>query len=189
MNYTKKHPPWDLHFQGKPQLHSFKQKSHKNYVCYLIPGYGFVDTSLTYWGRLTPISVSKLTIIGSDNGLSPGRRQAIIWTNAGILLIGPLGIHFNETSIKIHTFSFKKMHLKLSSGKWRPFCLGLNVLNRDYCQYTEVDILQTFSNACSMWWPSLHPVCIWYHHLKSNIGIYRCQRLLQQTVYLTLSYE
>ena len=27
------------------------------------------------------IYVSKLTIMGSDNGLSPDRRQAIIWTN------------------------------------------------------------------------------------------------------------
>ena len=43
---------------------------------------------LTHWGRVTHICISKLTIIGSDNGLSPGRRQAIIWTNAGILLIG-----------------------------------------------------------------------------------------------------
>ena len=43
--------------------------------------------ALTHWGRVTHICVSKLTIIGSDNGLSPGRRQAIIWTNAGILLI------------------------------------------------------------------------------------------------------
>ena len=77
---------------------------------------------------MTHICVSKLTIIGSDNGLSPGRHQAIIWTNAGILLIGPLGTNFNETSIEIHTFSFQKIHLKLSSGKWRPFCLGLNVL-------------------------------------------------------------
>ena len=40
---------------------------------------------------MTYICVGKLTIIGSDNGLSPGRRQAIIWTNAGILLIGTLG--------------------------------------------------------------------------------------------------
>ena len=31
------------------------------------------------------ICVKKLALIGSDNGLSPGRRQAIIWTNAGIL--------------------------------------------------------------------------------------------------------
>ena len=83
---------------------------------------------LTHWGRVTHISVRKLTVIGSDNGLSPGRRQAIIWTNTGILLIGPLGTNFNEIIIKIHTFSFKKIHLKMSSGKWRPFCLGLNVL-------------------------------------------------------------
>ena len=72
--------------------------------------------------------VSKLTIIGSDNGLSPDRHQAIIWTNAGILLIGPLGTNLSEISIEILTFSFKKMHLKVSSAKQRPFCLGLNVL-------------------------------------------------------------
>ena len=60
------------------------------------------------------ICVSNLTIIGSDNGLSPGQRQAIILTNAGILLIGPLGTNFNEILIKIHTFSFKKMKLKCS---------------------------------------------------------------------------
>ena len=77
---------------------------------------------------MTHICVGKLTIIGSDNGLSPGRRQAIIWTNAGILLIGPLGTNFSEILIEIHIFSFKKMHLKMSSGKWRPFCLGLIVL-------------------------------------------------------------
>ena len=79
---------------------------------------------LTHWGRVTHKCVSKLTIIGSDNGLSPGRRQAIIWTNAGILLIRPLGTNFSE----IYTLSFKKMHLEMSSGKWRPSCLGLNVL-------------------------------------------------------------
>ena len=80
---------------------------------------------LTHWGRVTHICVSKLTIIGSDSGLSPGRRQAIIWTNAGILLIGT---NFNDISIEIHIISFKEMHLKMSSAKWRPFCLGLNVL-------------------------------------------------------------
>ena len=85
--------------------------------------------SLTHWGRVTHICVVKMTIIGSDNGLSPGRRQAIIWTNAGILLIGPLETNFIESLIGIQTFSFKKMHLKMSSAKWCPFCLGLNVLN------------------------------------------------------------
>ena len=87
-----------------------------------------VKFSLTHWGRLTHICVSKQTSIGSENGLSPGRRQAIIWTNVGILLIWPLGTNFNEISIEIHILSFKKMHLKMSSGKWRTFCLGLNVL-------------------------------------------------------------
>ena len=85
--------------------------------------------SLTHWDRVTHICVGNLTIIDSDNGLSPGRRQAITWTNVGILLIGPLGRNFNEMLIKIHTFSYKKIHSKMSSGKWRPFCLSLNVLN------------------------------------------------------------
>ena len=79
---------------------------------------------------MTHICVSKQSIIGSDNGLSPGRRQAIIWTNAGILLIGPLGTNFSENLIEILTFSFMKMRLKASSAKWRPFCLGLNVLRK-----------------------------------------------------------
>ena len=75
------------------------------------------------------ICVSILTIIGSDNGLSPERRQAIIWTKAGILLIGTLGTNFSEIISKSLTFPFKKMHLK-TSAKWQPFCLGPNVLNQ-----------------------------------------------------------
>ena len=73
---------------------------------------------LTNWGWVTHLCVSKLTIIGSDNGLAP----------AGISLIGPLGINFSEIWIEIHAFSFIKMHLKMSSGKWRAYCLGLNLL-------------------------------------------------------------
>ena len=83
---------------------------------------------LAHWGRVTHTCASKLAIVGSDNGLSPGRRQAIIWTNDGILLIGPLGTKFNEIIIEICIFSFKIMYLKMSSGKWRSFCLGLSVL-------------------------------------------------------------
>ena len=92
------------------------------------------DKMLTHWGRVTHICVSELTIIGSDNGLSPGRRQAIIWNNAGLLLIEPLRTNFSEISIGIQTFSFKKMHLNMSSAKWCPFCPGLNVLT-EYCKY------------------------------------------------------
>ena len=61
---------------------------------------------LTHWGRMMHICFSKLAIIGSDNGLSPDRRQAIIWTNAGLLLIGPVGTNFSEILIEILTFSF-----------------------------------------------------------------------------------
>ena len=93
----------------------------------------FVYCCLTHWGRVTHIFVSKLIIIGSDNGLSPGRRQAIIWTNAVVLFIGPLGANFNETSIEINTFPFKKINLKMSSGKWRTYCLVLKVLTRLLC--------------------------------------------------------
>ena len=84
--------------------------------------------SLTHWGQVTHICIGKLSIIGSDKGLSPGRRQAIIWTNAGILLIGTLGTNFSEILIEIHTFSYRETHLKMSSWKWRPFCLGLSML-------------------------------------------------------------
>ena len=76
-----------------------------------------IDNALTHWGRVTHICVSNLTIIGSDNGLSPDRRKAIICTNAGILLIGPLGTNFSENLFGIPTFSFKKLHLKTSSAK------------------------------------------------------------------------
>ena len=83
---------------------------------------------LTHWGRMTHICVGNLTIICSDDGLLPGQRQAIIWTNAGILLIGPLGTNILESLIEILTFSFTKIRLKLSSATWQPFCLGLSVL-------------------------------------------------------------
>ena len=81
---------------------------------------------LTHWASPSEaLCISKLTMIGSDNGLLPGRRQAIIWTNAGILLIGPLGTNFSEIVIEIHTFPFKKMHLKMLSTNGIYFVLAL----------------------------------------------------------------
>ena len=64
--------------------------------------------------RVTHTCVGKRTIVGWDNGLSPGRRQSIILTNAGILLIGPLGTNFNGILNEIHTVLFKKIHFKCS---------------------------------------------------------------------------
>ena len=84
---------------------------------------------LNHWGRVTHICITKLTLIGSDNGLPPHLRQAIIWTNAGILLIGPWGTNFSEILIGIHTFSFKKIHLKCRLGNvshlFHPQCVNI----------------------------------------------------------------
>ena len=88
---------------------------------------GHVAVMLTHWGRGTQICVCKIIIIDSDDGLAPGRRQAIMWNNAGILLTGPLRTKFSEIWIGIEMSSSKKMHLKMSSTTWHPFCLGLNV--------------------------------------------------------------
>ena len=104
--------------------------THVCHVCYMVRCCTIWDedvvckltsVTLTHWGRVTHICVGNLATIGSDNGLSPGRRQAIIRTNAGILLIGPEGTNFSEILIGIQTFSLKKIHLKMSSGKCRPF--------------------------------------------------------------------
>ena len=74
------------------------------------------------------IYVSELIIIGSDNGLSPDQRQAIIWTNAGILLIRTLGTNFSEILSKIDIFSFKKLHCeniicKMATNLSQPQCV------------------------------------------------------------------
>ena len=93
---------------------------------------------LTHWGRVTHICVSDLTSTDSDNGLAPGWRQAIIWTNARILLIRPLGTNFSEFLVEILIFSFKKMLLKVSSAKRRPSCLGFNVLTLDHSDVVQL---------------------------------------------------
>ena len=110
------------------------------------------------------ICVTKLTIIGSDIGLSPGRRQAIIWTNARILLTGPLETNISEILITIHTCSCKKMHLKMSSGKCRPFCLGFNVLitehipcnmHMDLFCFDDITVLDLFMWIIYLYLPGL----------------------------------
>ena len=108
------------------------QHAHSGHIDYLI-GILSLIASLTHWGRVTHICVGKLTIIGSDNGLSPERHQAIIWINAGILLIGPLGTNSSEISIEIQTFSLKKIRLK-KAAKCGSLRLGLNVLIHLYSQ-------------------------------------------------------
>ena len=117
---------------------------------------------LPHWGRVMHICIGNLTIIGSDNGLSPNRRQAITWNNVEILLFGPLGTNFNEFLIKIRIFSFKKMHLKMSVKRW-PFCLGLNVLNM---------LVKRYSECCSNagWFPYGRPGLIYLQPVYIRIA-------------------
>ena len=120
---------WQLHivnFTHWLRLHSIKGiKSFRLCLCQCI-----LNSNDILHEHDLHICLSKLTIIGLDHGLSPGRRKAIIWTNAGILLIRTSGTNFSEI-FKILSSSFKKMHFKMSSAKWRPFYLGLNVLIAD----------------------------------------------------------
>ena len=86
----------------------------------------------THWGRLMHICIGNLTNIGSDNGLSPGRRQAIIWSrdrsNAGILLMGLIGTNFSEIWIQIEIFSLKNMFdnvvCEIPASLCRPQCVN-----------------------------------------------------------------
>ena len=110
------------------------------------------------WGRATHICVGNLTIIGSVNGLSPGRRQAIIWANAVILSIGPLGTNFGEILIKIIPFSFKKMRSKVSSGKRRPswdYYLGIlscnEVLSMTHLKVGQIKSMGALSSNEPQW--------------------------------------
>ena len=96
---------------------------------------------------MTHICVGKLTIIDSDNGLSPGRRQAIIWTNAGILLIGPLGTNFSELSIEIQTFSLKEKSFEsvvceMAAILCRPQCVNCNAEARIFRE-NQIDTMVT----------------------------------------------
>ena len=142
-------------------LYVRKSYAHSSYVAKM-------GITLTHWGRVTHICVGNLTIIGSDTGLSPGRRQAIIWTNAGLLLIGPLGINFREILVGIHKFSFTKMHLKMSSAKWRPFSLGLHVLTHFFLtnsgRFTDDNTKSNY--LTEIWLISI------FHSLMSILGVW-----------------
>ena len=67
-----------------------------------------INSLITHWDRVTHICISKQTFIGPGNGLSPGRRQAFIWTSAAMLWIRTPWANFNEMLNEIYTLSFKK---------------------------------------------------------------------------------
>ena len=94
---------------------------------HLLPG--FMQSELmeaeAWWHTTASVN---WVIIGSGNGLLPYRHQAITWTNTDLLSIWHLGTNFSEILIKTQWFSFKQMHLKMSSAVRQPFCSSLNVL-------------------------------------------------------------
>ena len=98
----------------------------------------------------------KWVSIGSVNGLSLVRHQAVTWTNTGLLSIGPLGTNFSEMRID---FSFTKTHLKMSSAKWRPFCPGRWVKKKN------------------SWWCSTNNFCM-RQYLEGQIGCFRTVTLV-----------
>ena len=84
---------------------------------------------LSHWGQVTHICVSNLPIIGSDNDLAPGWCQAIIWTNAGLLLIWSLGTNFGEifkqnSYIFIQENAFENVVWEISTILSRPQCVN-----------------------------------------------------------------
>ena len=122
------------HFHMSNSLSNNKLPAVKNICNSRLPGkqlqYHWVLYHFTHWGWVMHISISKLTIIGSDNGLSPYQRQAIIWNNAGIFLIRPLGTKLGEILIKTHVFTQENAFENLSV-KWWSFCYGLTFDVRD----------------------------------------------------------
>ena len=128
---------------------------------------------LPHWDRVTHICISKIAIISSDNGLLPGHWQAIIWTNAGILLIRPLGTNLSEIVIEIHIFLFKKMHLKISSGNWQRFCLRLNVL-MTLCSIPHRYVLDPKYTACIY-------ISVWYIVANNHVQLLHAGGFCQLT--------
>ena len=110
----------DSHDNDKIATRSYLSFLYDGNLSISIMALSYQGVPLTHWARETHICVSKLTIIDSDNGSSPGRRQAVVCTNDGILLIGPLGTNLIEILSKIRTFSFKKMHFVPVPNVIRP---------------------------------------------------------------------
>ena len=69
--------------------------------------------------------------IGADNGLSPGWHQSMFWTNAETVLTALLGTKFSQTLIEIITFSFSKMHLKMSFAYFVPASMRWELARRN----------------------------------------------------------
>ena len=126
--------------------------------------------AITHWGRAMHICVSKLTTIASDNGSSPGRHQAIIWNNAGMLSIGLLWTNFSEILIANSDLFFQENALEsvvcematilswpqcdnLITGYWITSKLSCHVQNLVVITLFEFGLEQNeVSLEFELWW-------------------------------------
>ena len=124
-------------WQDKSHLHAYKLYILCNFLlgvddmcmrCHLQTSAGFFN-SLSVSDIYMYVSLI-WAIDGSDNGSSGDWHQAVIWSNSGILLTGPLGTNINEFCTQLPQFSNKKNKLNMPCAKWLPICLGLSVLMR-----------------------------------------------------------
>ena len=121
---------------------------------------------LPHLGWVRDICVSKLTNIGSDNGLSPGRRQAIIWTNAGILLVVSPGTNFNEIllEISIQENPFQTVVWKMAA-----------ILSRSQCVKSQnLPEIPSFNKSLTM----ISIIC--------HLGRWKWSQILQSVFYIRM---
>ena len=88
---------FDMKFDRRLSETSVRHQSYQAILIYAIILKVLKANLLAHWGRVTHICVSEIIKIGSDDGLSLGRRQAVIWTNAGIVLVWHLRTSFSDT--------------------------------------------------------------------------------------------
>ena len=81
------------------------------------PDRSFTPARVTYQSLVTHICVKNKPIIGWDNGMSPVCYQAIVWTNAGWLIVGPM--EFAELCKQYFVYIFRiEKYIKEPAGKY-----------------------------------------------------------------------
>ena len=126
--------------------YSTKQQLDKQSSCLW---FNSSSVNAAYMGSINWVGVS------SGNGLSPVRRQAMTWTKADLLSTGPLTTNFCEIQIKIQSVAFMKMHLKMSSAKWRPFLSRGKWVKIPWCAYYITGMVPVWTKELQPLWPLL----------------------------------
>ena len=157
-------------------------------ACRLFGAKPLTGQTLNYYLPLVAhIYFSDMGALGPSNGLSLCRRQAITWPNIDVLSIELLGTNCSEILIKTHD-SFMKMHLKVSSAKWRLFCLGFNMLNNPILTRwnRQADQLTEHNSSCIIIVPNPDPSTQGILRNKSTGILFKSTSISLQVYYLIL---